>query len=141
MFGSSSESDSDSESEDEDERKEKMLIELQAGNCATEEERALLKACGGRGAGGGQGGSGGAGVRLGKLQRIKEQEGKASELMEQWKRRAEEQKAEHASDARALAGDREIKARAKQKVLDPPRDPLVDPCPGRDRSTHYGISL
>ena len=59
----------DSSDEDEDDRKEKQLIALQSGNCATEDERKLLAACGGRGAGGGQGGSGGAGVRAGKLKR------------------------------------------------------------------------
>ena len=73
---SDSDSGSDSDSSDEDESKVSQLIEAQAGNCATDEEIALLKACSGRGAGGGQGGHGGAMARLGKLRRVQAQEGR-----------------------------------------------------------------
>jgi hypothetical protein len=62
--------DTDSDSEDEEESKMDELIRAQAGNCATEAEIKLLRACGGRGAGGGQGGHGGAMARLGKLRRV-----------------------------------------------------------------------
>jgi hypothetical protein len=62
--------DTDSDSEDEEESKMEELIRAQAGNCATDEEIKLLRACGGRGAGGGQGGHGGAMARLGKLRRV-----------------------------------------------------------------------
>lgn len=62
--------DSDSDSEDEEESKMEELIRAQAGNCATDAEIKLLRACGGRGAGGGQGGHGGAMARLGKLRRV-----------------------------------------------------------------------
>eukprot|EP01045_Picozoa_sp_COSAG04_P018111 COSAG04_NODE_1651_length_6050_cov_5.379768_3_plen_139_part_01 len=54
-----SDSDSDVDSSDDssdDEGDVEVLIKAQAGNCATDEELALLRACGGRGAGGGQGG-------------------------------------------------------------------------------------
>ena len=61
-----------------DDEREEALIQAQLGSCSTEEERRLLRACGGRGAGGGQGGAGGAGIRLGKLQRINAQEAAAA---------------------------------------------------------------
>ena len=74
-----SDSDSDVDSSDDssdDEGDVEVLIKAQAGNCATEEELALLRACGGRGAGGGQGGHGGAMARIGKLRRVQADEGR-----------------------------------------------------------------